>query len=118
MSSRPPGQQPFGRVERALFRVFVNCHLQISHPRQLYQSYALTYEQLALIAGCSLATMERWMSQNREPVAVKAVYLRRLGEFHFLLNNYHQIPEDLWDLICPLPPNLRRLLYPQQSEPE
>jgi len=31
---------------------------------------------------------------------------------------YQQIPEDLWDSICPLPPNLRRILYPQQSEPE
>ncbi|NJL41366.1 MAG: hypothetical protein HC899_35150 [Leptolyngbyaceae cyanobacterium SM1_4_3] len=83
--TRIPGQQPLGEIERALFRLYVHCHLSLSHPRQLYQAYDLTYNQLALIAGCSTPTIERWMSRDREPRVYKDIYLRRLGEFHFLL---------------------------------
>ncbi len=107
-----------GSIERALFRLYVNCQVGLSHPRELQQAYAFTYEELALIAGCGLRTMERWMSPNREPRILKEVYLRRLGEFYFLLNHYQQIPPELWELVCPLPPRLRTLLYPSESSSE
>jgi hypothetical protein len=29
--------------------LYANCQLAIAHPRQLYQEYAFTYDQLALI---------------------------------------------------------------------
>lgn len=110
--SRPQNQRPLGDSERALLRLYVNCSLSLSHPRQLYREYAFTYDQLAMIAGCSIPTMERWMSRNREPQVYKTIYLRRLGEFHFLLNHYHQLPQEVWDSVCPLPPQLRAILFP------
>jgi len=100
MTPRRP--RPFGDAERVLFRVYVNCQIAISHPRELYQELALTQEQLAIIAGCSVATMERWMSHNREPRMLKEVYLRRLGEFRFLLRHYDEIPIEAWNRFCPL----------------
>ena len=106
------GQSPLGDVERSLFRLYVNCQLSGVNPDQLYQEYDFNYEQLAMIAGCSIPTMTRWMAQNREPHALKEVYTRRLGEFYFLLHHYHQIPPEIWDVVCPLPPRLRAILYP------
>ncbi|MBD2463954.1 helix-turn-helix transcriptional regulator [Oscillatoria sp. FACHB-1407] len=113
--NRPSGQLPFGEVERSLFRIYVNCSLSLNHPRQLYQEYDLTYEDLALIAGCSVPTMERWMGGSREPTLYKDMYLRRLGEFHFLLTHYQQIPYPLWESACPLPPRIRAILFPEIS---
>lgn len=107
-------QRPLGNVERALFRTYVNCQLTIAHPRELYQAYGFTQEQLAMIAGCSLATMERWLSRNYEPRMLKEVYLRRLGEFQFLLHNYPQIPVEVWNRLCPLRPRDRAVLYPDE----
>lgn len=108
-------QRPLGDIERSLFRLYVNCQLPSSHPRQLYQEYAFTYDQLALIAGCSLPTMTRWMNRNQEPRLLKEVYARRLGEFYFLLHHYPQIAPEVWEVICPLPPRLRTLLYPTEK---
>lgn len=110
--SRTPQPQPFGPQQRALFRIYVNCAWRIEHPRQLYNAYALTYEQLAHIAGCTTRTIERWMSRDEEPKLLKQVYLRRLGEFYFLLEHYQQIPPELWDALCPLNPRDRSLLFP------
>lgn len=112
--TRRSGQRPFAEVERVLFRTYVNCQIEISHPRQLYQELDLTQEQLAIIAGCSITTMERWMSQDREPRMLKEVYLRRLGEFRFLLRHHHQIPVETWNRLCPLSPSDRAILYPGQ----
>ncbi|GAB4385114.1 MAG: hypothetical protein Kow00121_49620 [Elainellaceae cyanobacterium] len=108
----PPRPSPLGDAGRVLFQLYVDCQLSIVHPRRLYQDYDLTYDQLALIAGCSLPTMERWMSQNREPRSYKAIYLRRLGEFYFLLRYYRQIPPEVLESICPLPEQVRSILYP------
>lgn len=111
--TRRSEQQPIRDVERILFRIYVNCQIAIAHPRELYQELDLTQEQLAIIAGCSLATMERWMSQDREPRMLKEVYLRRLGEFRFLLRHYPQIPVEAWNRLCPLPPRDLAILYPE-----
>ncbi|PSB14764.1 hypothetical protein C7B76_15295 [filamentous cyanobacterium CCP2] len=113
MSYRPPRQRPFGSQERALFRIYVNCALSLEHPRQLYTEYNLTYEELAYVAGCTTRTIERWMSQDEEPKLLKGVYLRRLGEFYFLLRHYHRIPLEVWDTVCPLNPTDRSILYPE-----
>ena len=112
-----PDSSSFGEIERALFHVYTDCTLSLSHPRHLYQAGNFTYEQLASIAGCSIATMTRWMNRNKEPRMLKEVYLRRLGEFHFLLNYYQQIPVEAWDALCPLPTQVREVLYPS-PEPE
>lgn len=108
------GQRPLGDIERVLFRVFVNCRLS-KHPRELYEEYAFTYAQLAHIAGCSVPAMTRWMNTDKSPSSLKAVYLRRLGEFDFLLHHYDQIPIELWNLTCPLPPRIRAVLYPNRE---
>lgn len=113
--SHPGDQKPLGDVERSLFRLYVNCQLPGISPEQLYQEYDFNYEQLAMIAGCSIPTMTRWMTQNRQPHALKEVYSRRLGEFYFLLHHYQEIPPDIWDVICPLPPRLRVILYPPEQ---
>jgi hypothetical protein len=113
--TRRSGQVPFGEVERVLFRTYVNCQIAIAHPRELYQELDLTQEQLAIIAGCSLATMERWMRQNNEPRMLKEVYLRRLGEFRFLLRHYREIPAEAWERLCPLPARDRAILFPHDS---
>lgn len=110
--SPPPNQRPLGEVERLLFRLYVNCQLSGINPHQLYQEYDFNYEQLAMIAGCSIPTMTRWMRQNREPRALKEIYTRRLGEFYFLLHHYQQIPPEVWEIVCPLSPRLRSILYP------
>jgi hypothetical protein len=110
--SQTSDQRPISEAERILFRLYVNCALSATHPRQLYQEIGFTYEQLALIAGCSLPTMTRWMNRDGEPRTLKDIYLRRLGEFYFLLHHYHQIPPEVWDLICPLSPRMRDILYP------
>lgn len=109
--TRTPRPRPFGSQERILFRIYVNCPLGLEHPRQLYNEYDLTYEDLAIIAGCTTRTIERWMAEQ-EPSLLKNVYLRRLGEFYFLLRGYRRIPPELWSLICPLSPSDRQTLYP------
>lgn len=112
----PPSQRPLGEVERSLFRLYVNCRLSIEHPRQLYQEYAFTYDQLALIAGCSVTAMTRWMNSNKAPRHLKLVYQRRLGEFAFLLHHYHQIPPEVWEIVCPLSPRLQAILYQSRTD--
>lgn len=112
MSKRTSEPFPFGPPERTLFRIYVNCALALEHPRQLYNEYALTYEELAYIAGCTTRTIERWMSQDQEPKLLKGIYLRRLGEFYFLLRHYQLLPSDVWNVVCPLSPTERNLLYP------
>lgn len=114
--SHPPDQHPLTDVKRSLFRLYVNCQLEGVHPFQLYQEYDFNYEQLAMVAGCNLPTLTRWMNHHQEPRSLKDVYTRRLGEFYFLLKHYEQIPIELWDVVCPLPPRLRAMLYPS-SEP-
>lgn len=114
--SRPSRPNPLGKAEQALLQLYVNCQLSITHPRRLYQQYDLTYQQLALIAGCSLPTMERWMSQNREPRTYKSIYLRRLGEFYFLIRHYRQIPPEVLESLCPLSESVRSILYPAGEE--
>jgi len=109
-----PAQRPLGPTERRLFSLYTQCRLPGVEPSQLYQAYALNYEQLARIAGCSLPTMTRWMNQH-EPRSLKPVYQRRLGEFYFLLQHYREIPLEIWEIVCPLSPELRTLLYPPQS---
>ena len=113
---RFPRPNPLGEAEQALFQLYVNCQLSITHPKRLYQQYDLTYEQLALIAGCSLPTMERWMSHRREPRTYKSIYLRRLGEFYFLVRYYRQIPLEVLEVLCPLPESVRSILYPLSEE--
>jgi hypothetical protein len=110
--SRPPNQRPLGEPERSLLQVYANCQLALAHPRQLYEEYAFTYDQLALIAGCSLPTMTRWMNRGQEPRLLKEVYTRRLGEFNFLLHHYQQIPPEIWEALCPLPARIRSIIYP------
>jgi hypothetical protein len=112
MSNRTAEPHPFGLPERTLFQIYVNCALALDHPRQLYNEYALTYEELAYIAGCTTRTIERWMSQDDEPKLLKGVYLRRLGEFYFLLRHYQLIPSDVWNALCPLSSKDRSVLYP------
>lgn len=112
MSNRTSDPRPFGDPERTLFRIYVNCALALEHPRQLYNEYALTYEELAYIAGCTTRTIERWMSQDEEPKLLKGVYLRRLGEFYFLLRHYHLFSPDVWNVVCPLTTRERSILYP------
>jgi hypothetical protein len=63
--SRSPNQHPLGEPERSLLRLYANCRLSIAHPRQLYQEYAFTYDQVAIIAGCSLPTMTRTQAASR-----------------------------------------------------
>ena len=116
MSNRTSEPNPFGSPERTLFRIYVNCTLSLEHPRQLYNEYALTYEELAYIAGCTTRTIERWMSKDEEPKLLKGIYLRRLGEFYFLLRHYQLISPDVWDLMCPLNPRDRSLLYPFSND--
>lgn len=65
--SRTPRPRPLGAQERVLFRLYVNCTLSLEHPRQLYDEYSLTYQDLAFIAGCTTRTIERWMSREQEP---------------------------------------------------
>ena len=110
--TQTPGRFPLSEIERALFDIYTRCTLSLSHPRQLYQTGSFTYEQLAAIAGCSIPTMTRWMNRDKEPRMLKEVYLRRLGEFYFLLNYYQQIPVEVWDSLCPLPIQVREILYP------
>lgn len=112
MSNRTSEPHPLGPPERTLFRIYVNCALTLEHPRQLYNEYALTYEELAYVAGCTARTIERWMSREEEPKLLKAVYLRRLGEFYFLLRYHHLISSDVWNIVCPLNPRDRAILYP------
>lgn len=113
--TRRANQRPLGEPERSLLRLYANCQWSIAHPRQLYQEYAFTYDQLAVIAGCSLPTMTRWMNRDQEPRLLKDVYTRRLGEFDFLLHHYHQIPPEVWETVCPLPPRLRAILFPNSE---
>ncbi|MGB3204490.1 MAG: hypothetical protein WBB28_05835 [Crinalium sp.] len=75
--TRRSGQRPFAEVERVLFRTYVNCQIEISHPRQLYQELDLTQEQLAIIAGCSITTMERSARERQSPRSFSPSLSRR-----------------------------------------
>jgi len=111
MSEPPAAPRDLTQSEQLLFQLYVDCSFALKHPRQLYTEYNLTYAELASVAGCTVRTMERWMNREEAPKFTKHIYLRRLGEFYFLLHHYQRIPPEVWDDLCPLPPAVRSRLF-------
>jgi DNA-binding transcriptional regulator YiaG len=86
-----------GRKELTLLELYSNCQLSID-VFTFYQKWNVTQRQMAQICGCSLATVERWFSSQRQ--SPESIYLRRLAEMDFVWEMWEQIPQEIRDRLC------------------
>lgn len=57
-----------------------------------YRKWNVTQRQIAVICGCSLATVGRWFSSQRQ--VPEAIYTRRLAEMDLIWELWEQIPAE------------------------
>ena len=64
-----------------------------------YRKWNVTQRQIAVICGCSLATVGRWFSSQRQ--VPEPIYTRRLAEMDLIWELWEQIPAELRERLCP-----------------
>jgi hypothetical protein len=101
----------FGRRESRLLKLYTNCQLQMS-PQAFYAKYNVSHATLAKIAGCSVATVDRWFSRGKHRRSAMPIHQRRLAEMDLWLETFEQIPEPLRQRLCPPPPSDEQNLSP------
>ncbi|MBD2070256.1 helix-turn-helix domain-containing protein [Leptolyngbya sp. FACHB-671] len=99
MNSRPLHQR-----EQELIRLYSRCRLGMS-PQQFYAKWQVSYEAIAAICARSPSTVHRWFGRGRQYRRPLPADLRHLALMDFLLEHFEEIPEDLRQVLCALPPH-------------
>lgn len=86
-----------GVRELALLELYSNCQLSMD-VFAFYQKRNVTQRQMAQICGCSVATVERWFSSQRQDP--EQIYLRRLAEMDFVWEMWEQLPTEIRGRLC------------------
>lgn len=94
MSPRPLTQR-----ERVLISRYSYCQLGMT-PQSFYAKWQVSQEEMAAICSRSVSTVRRWFRKGRSYRRPTAVDLRHLALMDFWLDNYDQIPEDLYAALC------------------
>ena len=86
-----------GVRELSLLNLYSNCQLSID-VFEFYRKWNVTQRQIAIICGCSLATVERWFGSQRQ--VPEPIYTRRLAEMDLIWELWEQIPSELRERLC------------------
>jgi hypothetical protein len=70
-------------------------------PQQFYTKWAVTKEEVASICSRSLSTVDRWFTNGRSHRRPTPNDLHHLALMDFLLEHFEEIPQALFDLLCP-----------------
>ena len=92
--------RPLTQQQRTLITLYSNCQLGMT-PQQFYAKWKVTQPDLALICYRSLTTVQRWFSRSRNAKRPTLNDLRHLALMDFLLEHFEEIPQTLFDLLCP-----------------
>lgn len=83
--------------ELALLTLYRNCQLSMN-VFESYRKWDVTQRQIAIICGCSPATVGRWFgSPHQEP---EPIYTRRLVEMNLIWELWEQIPAEIRERLC------------------
>ncbi|MGG6265497.1 helix-turn-helix domain-containing protein [Leptolyngbya sp. AN03gr2] len=86
-----------GDRELTLLELYSNCQWSMD-VFVFYQKWNVTQSQIAQICGCSLATVERWFSSQRQ--TPEFISLRKLAEMDLVWEMWEQIPQSIRDRLC------------------
>jgi DNA invertase Pin-like site-specific DNA recombinase len=83
--------------ELTLLTLYSNCQFSMD-VFEFYRKWNVTQKQIAIICGCSLATVGRWFGSPRQ--APESIYTRRLAEMDLIWELWEQIPDELKERLC------------------
>ena len=86
--------------ELTIIELYSQCELGMT-PREFYQKWGVTYEQMAIICSRSDSTVRRWFKKGPDGRSPTSADLRHLAIVDFLLEHFEEIPPELWRLLCP-----------------
>jgi hypothetical protein len=92
--------RPLEQREVELIALLSHTQLGIS-PRTFLSKWDVSYEQVAAICHCTIGTVTRWFARGdnyRRPGAYPCLKLKLAD---LLLENYQDIPEDVFQYIFP-----------------
>ena len=95
-------QHPLTAREYRLMVIYRACQFGMS-PIEFYQKWNVTHAQMAQICGCSESTVDRWFLRGKSYRKPLPLYCRRLAEMDFLWEHHAEIPDHLWQQLCPQP---------------
>lgn len=83
--------------ELMLLTMYSNCQLSMD-VFEFYRKWNVTQRQIAMICGCSLATVGRWFGSPRQ--VPEPIYMRRLAEMDLIWELWEQIPAEIKERLC------------------
>lgn len=86
-----------GARELALLTLYSNCRLSMD-VFEFYRKWNVTQRQIAIICGCSPATVGRWFGSPRQ--VPELIYTRRLAEMDLIWELWEQIPAEIRERLC------------------
>ncbi|NEO98718.1 MAG: helix-turn-helix domain-containing protein [Symploca sp. SIO1C4] len=93
-----------GARELNLISLYSYCQLGMT-PQRFYSKWEVTHEQIALICSRSISTVRGWFRRGSSYRRPTPNDLRHLALMDFLLEHFEEIPEELWQLLCPTDTN-------------
>ncbi len=103
--TNPTNPRTLTQREQNLIELYSNCQLGMT-PQRFYRKWSVNYERLASICDRSISTVRRWFTRGRNYSRPSRTDLRHLALMDFLLEHFEEIPEPLFNLLCP--PNRRQ----------
>jgi hypothetical protein len=86
--------------EHKLIALYCQCELGMT-PRQFYEKWEVTHEQMAEICDRSLSTVRGWFKRGRHYRHPTPTDVGHLALMNFLLEHFEEIPATLWKQLCP-----------------
>ena len=90
---------PLGERELTLINLYAYWELELE-PRTFYAKWEVTYEQIALICARSPATVRHWFQTGKNYRAPSACDKRHLALMDFILEDFEEIPVELFNRLC------------------
>lgn len=97
--------RPLTEREQTLIDLYGYCSLGMT-PQQFYAKWQVNHEVIAFICSRSTSTVRCWFRKDSNYRRPKSSDLRHLALMDFLLEHYEDIPENLFNLLCPPNRNL------------
>jgi hypothetical protein len=91
--------RPIGERELRLIVRFANCRLEMT-PRQFYEKWDVTYEQMSQLCRCDITTVNQWFRRGRHYQPPRHYHKWYLALADILLECYEDIPETLLHRLC------------------
>lgn len=94
-----PNPRPLQMRELRLISLYGNWEFGMT-PREFYNKWAVSYEQIALICCRSDSTVRGWFRNGRNRRYPTRNDLLHLGLMDFLLEHFEEIPEPILNYLC------------------